>query len=65
MGGLTIECDGPLIEAEDFRKNVSGTDFGSMPASLTCEAKLVICATTRHGVVTGEQFQAVDCDDVR
>ena len=28
--------------------------FGSMPASLTCEAKFVIWATTRHGAVTGE-----------
>ena len=25
-----------------------------MPTSLTCDAKLVICATTRHGAVTGE-----------
>ena len=37
-----------------LRKNVSGIDVGSMPASLTCEAKLVIWATTRHGAVTGE-----------
>src|SRR5262249_36035848 len=28
--------------------------FGSIPASVTWEAKLVIWATTRHGVVTGE-----------
>ena len=33
---------------------VSGMVFGSIPASLTCEAKFVICATTRHGLVTGE-----------
>ena len=46
--------DGPVIDPDALRKNVSGIDFGSMPASLTCEAKLVICATTRHGAVIGE-----------
>src|SRR6476646_790079 len=42
------------MEPEALRKNVRGMDFGSIPASLTCEAKLVICATTRHGAVTGD-----------
>ena len=56
-----MSSNGPLMEPEALRKNVSGMVFGSIPASLTCEAKLVICATTRHGAVTGEtQFEAVD-----
>src|ERR1700722_8316577 len=46
--------DGPMIDPDALRKNVSGIDLGSMPASLTCEEKLVICATTRQGAVTGE-----------
>src|SRR5277367_3680769 len=46
--------DGPVIDPDALRKNVSGIDLGSMPASLTCEEKLVICATTRQGAVTGE-----------
>ncbi len=41
--------NGPLIDAEDFRKKVSGIVFGSIPASRTWEAKFVIWATTRHG----------------
>src|ERR1700753_35914 len=45
---------GPVIDPDALRKNVSGIVLGSMPASLTCEAKLVICATTRQGAVTGE-----------
>src|ERR1700684_4185039 len=49
-----ISSNGPTIEPDALRKNVSGIDLGSMPASLTCETKLVICATTRHGEVTGE-----------
>ena len=49
-----MSSSGPLIDPDALRKNVSGIVFGSMPASLTCEAKFVICATTRHGVVTGE-----------
>ena len=43
-----------MIDPDALRKNVSGIDLGSMPASLTCEEKLVICATTRQGAVTGE-----------
>src|ERR1700733_7669666 len=46
--------DGPMIDPDALRKNISGIDLGSMPASLTCEEKLVICATTRQGAVTGE-----------
>src|SRR3984957_19751097 len=46
--------DGPVIDPDALRKNVSGIDLGSMPASLTCEQKLVICATTRQGAVSGE-----------
>src|ERR1700690_3626325 len=46
--------DGPMIDPDALRKNVSGIDLGSMPASLTCEEKLVVCATTRQGAVTGE-----------
>src|SRR6478609_2144612 len=52
--GLTMSSNGPVIDAEAFRKKVSGMVFGSIPASVTCEMKLVICATTRHGAVTGE-----------
>jgi hypothetical protein len=37
-----------------LRKNVSGTVSGFIPESRTWETKLVICATTRHGAVTGE-----------
>src|SRR5580693_5318149 len=49
-----MSSDGPVIEADDLRKKVSGTVLGSPPPSLTWEAKLVICATTRHGFVTGD-----------
>ena len=49
-----MSSNGPLMDADALRKNVSGMLFGSMPASVTCEAKFVICATTRHGAVTGE-----------
>src|ERR1700758_1315939 len=49
-----MSSNGPLIDADALRKKVSGIDAGSMPASLTCDSKLVICATTRHGLVTGE-----------
>src|ERR1700722_13507467 len=49
-----MSSNGPLIDADALRKNVSGTDAGSMPASLTCDSKLVIWATTRHGRVTGD-----------
>src|ERR1700722_9399302 len=49
-----MSSKGPVIDADALRKNVSGTDAGSMPASLTCDTKLVICATTRHGLVTGD-----------
>src|SRR6516164_5402854 len=49
-----MSSNGPLMDAEALRKKVSGTDAGSMPASLTCDSKLVIWATTRHGRVTGE-----------
>ena len=49
-----MSSDGPVIDPDALRKNVSGIDLGSMPASLTCEEKLVICATTRHGAVTGD-----------
>src|SRR6185312_10972684 len=52
---------GPVIDPDAFRKKVSGTVFGSMPTSLTCDAKLVIWATTRHGAVTGEHsFKSAD-----
>ena len=51
---MTTGANGPLIDAEDLRKNVSGMVAGFIPASLTWEAKLVIWATTRHGVVTGD-----------
>src|ERR1700743_1290336 len=46
--------DGPVIDPDALRKNVSGIDLGSIPASLTWEKKLVICATTRQGAVTGD-----------
>src|ERR1700739_618335 len=49
-----MSSTGPAIDPDALRKNVSGTFFGSPPVSLTCDAKLVICATTRHGFVTGE-----------
>src|SRR5689334_20066846 len=49
-----MSSNGPLIDAEDFRKNVSGMVLGSMPESLTWDSKLVIWATTRQGRVTGE-----------
>src|ERR1700757_663735 len=49
-----MSSNGPLIDADALRKKVSGTEAGSMPASLTCDSKLVIWATTRHGRVTGE-----------
>src|SRR5271166_2265552 len=49
-----ILSNGPLIEPDVLRKKASGTVFGSMPAPLTCDAKFVICATTRQGTVTGE-----------
>jgi hypothetical protein len=49
-----MSAKAPLMDADDLRKNVSGTVFGSMPESLTWDSKLVICATTRHGAVTGE-----------
>src|SRR5690349_22579864 len=49
-----MSSKGPLIDADDLRKKVSGIDAGFMPASLTCDAKFVIWATTRHGRVTGE-----------
>ena len=56
-----MSSNGPLIEADALRKNVNGIDLGSMPASLTCEAKLVICATTRHGARHGrQQLEGVD-----
>src|ERR1700758_1194885 len=44
---------GPLTDPDALRKNVSGTVFGFPPVSSTWEAKFVICATTRHGAVTG------------
>src|ERR1700693_2753111 len=47
------------MDPDALRKNVSGTVVGFMPASLTCEAKLVIWATTRHGAVTGERSSRV------
>src|SRR4051812_13637954 len=49
-----MSSNGPLIDAEDLRKNVNGVVLGSMPESLTWDSKLVICATTRHGRVTGD-----------
>src|SRR5690348_9594416 len=49
-----MSSNGPLMDADALRKNVSGMVFGSIPASLTCETKFVIWATTRHGAVTGE-----------
>ena len=49
-----MSSNGPLIEADDFRKKVSGTVFGFIPESRTWDSKLVICAITRHGAVTGE-----------
>src|SRR5947209_12983875 len=49
-----MSSDGPAIDPDALRKNVSGTDLGSMPASSTSEMKLVIWATTRHGAVSGE-----------
>src|ERR1700721_2024492 len=49
-----MSSKGPVIDADALRKKVSGTDAGSIPASLTCDVKLVICATTRHGLVTGD-----------
>ena len=52
--GLTMSSTGPLIDPDALRKNVSGIVFGFHPASSTWEAKLVICATTRHGAVTGD-----------
>jgi hypothetical protein len=30
-----MSSNGPLVDADDFRKNVSGTAFGSIPASRT------------------------------
>src|SRR5689334_11693682 len=49
-----MSSNGSLIDADALRKKVSGIDDGFMPASLTCDSKLVICAITRHGLVTGE-----------
>src|SRR5208283_125912 len=49
-----MSSTGPAIDPDALRKNVSGTFFGSPPVSLTWDAKLVICATTRHGAVTGD-----------
>ena len=49
-----MSSTGPAIDPDALRKNVSGTFFGSPPVSFTCEAKLVIWATTRHGSVTGD-----------
>ena len=37
-----MSSNGPLIDPEDLRKKVSGIYSGSMPTSLTCEAKFVI-----------------------
>ena len=48
-----MSSTGPAIDPDALRKNVSGTFFGSPPVSFTWDAKLVICATTRHGAVTG------------
>ena len=59
-----MSSNGPLIDPDALRKNVSGIVVGSMPASLTCEAKLVICATTRHGAVTGETRSRVSTGTV-
>ena len=49
-----MSSTGPVIDPDALRKNVSGTFFGSPPVSSTWDAKLVICATTRHGAVTGD-----------
>src|SRR5690349_5228137 len=49
-----MSANGPLIDADDLRKKVSGTVAGSIPASRKWDSKLVIWATTRHGAVTGE-----------
>src|SRR6185437_1254198 len=46
--------NGPLIDPDALRKNVNGTLAGLPPVSVTWEAKLVICATTRQGTVTGD-----------
>ena len=52
------------MDAEDLRKKVSGVLSGSIPASRTCETKLVICATTRQGRVTGESSARVSTGTV-
>ena len=49
-----MSSNGPLIEPDVLRKKVSGVVSGLRPASLTWLAKLVICATTRQGAVTGD-----------
>ena len=49
-----MSSNGPLIEPEVLRKKVSGMVSGLRPASFTWLAKLVICATTRQGAVTGD-----------
>ena len=49
-----MSSNGPLIEPDVLRKKVSGMVSGLRPASLTWLAKLVICATTRQGAVTGD-----------
>ena len=54
-----MSSNGPLIEPDVLRKNVSGMVSGLSPASLTWLAKLVICATTRQGAVTGETSSRV------
>ena len=49
-----MSSKGPLIEPDVLRKKVSGMVSGLSPESLTWLAKLVICATTRQGAVTGD-----------
>src|SRR6476646_529719 len=51
---MTMSSDGPHTEPEALRKKVSGVLVGSRPTSLTCDAKLVAWASTRHGVVIGD-----------
>src|SRR5690348_1984520 len=55
-----MSSTGPQIDPEVLRKKVSGMVSGSIPASVTCERKFVIWATTRHGAVTGERSARLD-----
>ena len=55
MRGLDDVAElGLVTDPEALRKKVSGVLAGSRPTSLTCEAKSVARATTRHGVVIGD-----------